>query len=144
MFRKVVFCAALVASLSGCAAARLPPIQTEAALGKVVVVRNGVAYFERRAVITDGQLRLTVPVDRVDDFLKSLKVVDARTGESLPVSFKTMEASSDETEMIISVPGKGRRDLLVSYVTDSPAWKPSYRLVLGKDEKKGPKAELEA
>jgi len=45
MFRKVVFCAAFVASLSGCATAQLPPIQTEAALGKVVVYRNGVAYF---------------------------------------------------------------------------------------------------
>jgi len=117
------------------------PIQTEAALGKVVVYRNGVAYFERRAVVSDGQLRLTVPVGRVDDFLKSLKVVDAKTGESLPVSFKTMEASSDETEMVINVPGKAARELLVTYVTESPAWKPSYRVVLGKT--KG-KAELEA
>lgn len=140
MFRKVLFSALFVASLSGCAAAR-PPIQTEAALGKVVVYRNGVAYFERRAVVSDGQLRLTVPVERVDDFLKSLKVVDARTGESLPVSFKTMESSSSETEMVITVPGKTARELLVTYVTDSPAWKPSYRVVLG--QKPG-KAELEA
>jgi hypothetical protein len=140
MFRKSLFCAALLGSLSGCAGVR-PPIQTEAALGKVVVYRNGVAYFERRAVVTDGQLKLTVPVDRVDDFLKSLKVVDARTGESLPVSFKTMEATSDETEMIIAVPGKTARELLVSYVTDSPAWKPSYRVVLGKTPGQ---AELEA
>jgi hypothetical protein len=140
MLRKTLFCAALLGSLSGCAAAR-PPIQTEAALGKVVVYRNGVAYFERRAVVSDGQLKLTVPVDRVDDFLKSLKVVDAATGKSLPVSFKTVEASSDETEMIIAVPGKTARELLVSYVTDSPAWKPSYRVVLGKTPGK---AELEA
>ncbi len=140
MLRKVVVCAALSGALFGCAAAR-PPIQTEAALGKVVVYRNGVAYFERRALVSDGQLRLTVPVDRVDDFLKSLKVVDAKTGESLPVSFKTMEAGADQTEMIVSVPGKEPRDLLVSYVTDSPAWKPSYRIVLGK---KPGRAELEA
>lgn len=140
LLRKVVVCAALLGSLFGCAAVR-PPIQTEAALGKVVVYRNGVAYFERRALVRDGQLRLTVPVDRVDDFLKSLKVVDAKTGESLPVSFKTMEAGSDQTEMVVSVPGKEARDLLVSYVTDSPAWKPSYRIVLGK---KAGRAELEA
>jgi hypothetical protein len=138
--RKVVVCAALLGSLFGCAAVR-PPIQTEAALGKVVVYRNGVAYFERRALVRDGQLRLTVPVDRVDDFLKSLKVVDRKTGESLPVSFKTMEAGTDQTEMIVSVPGKEARDLLVSYVTDSPAWKPSYRIMLGK---KPGRAELEA
>jgi hypothetical protein len=140
MLRKSLLCAALLGSLFGCAGAR-PPIQTEAALGKVVVYRNGVAYFERRAVVSDGQLRLTVPVDRVDDFLKSLKVVDAATGQSLPVSFKTVEASSEETEMIIAVPGKTARELLVSYVTDSPAWKPSYRVVLGKTPGK---AELEA
>src|SRR5260221_2182540 len=140
MLRMVVVCAALSGALFGCAAAR-PPIQTEAALGKVVVYRNGVAYFERRALVSDGQLRLTVPVDRVDDFLKSLKVVDAKTGEALPVSFKTMEAGADQTEMIVSVPGKEPRDLLVSYVTDSPAWKPSYRIVLGK---KPGRAELEA
>ena len=58
MLRKVVVCAALLGSLFGCAAVR-PPIQTEAALGKVVVYRNGVAYFERRALVRDGQLRLT-------------------------------------------------------------------------------------
>src|SRR5678815_1275725 len=113
MLRKVVVCAALSGVLFGCAGVRAP-IKTEAALGKVVVYRNGVAYFERRALVTDGELRLTVPVDRVDDFLKSLKVVDAKTGESLPVSFKTMEASSSETEMVITVPGKKARELLVT------------------------------
>jgi hypothetical protein len=121
--------------LSGCATR--VPIQTEAALGKVVVYRNGVAYFERRALVDDGKLTLTVPADRVDDFLKSLKIVDAKTGESLPVSFKTMDAGASEAEMIIYVPGKGRRELLVTYVTDSPSWKPSYRLELGKSKGRG-------
>jgi uncharacterized coiled-coil protein SlyX len=122
-------------ALSGCATRA--PIRTEAALGKVVVYRNGVAYFERRAVVDDGTLRLTVPADRVDDFLKSLKIVDAKTGQSLPVSFKTMDGGSSDAEMIISVPGKGRRELLVTYVTDSPSWKPSYRLELGKAKGRG-------
>jgi len=140
MLRKVTVCAWLMGSLLGCAAQR-PPIQTEAALGKVVVYRNGVAYFERHAQVSDGQLRLTVPVDRVDDFLKSLKVVDARTSESLPISFKTIAPQADETEMLVTVPGKGPRDLSISYVTDSPAWKPSYRVVLGRAPGK---AELEA
>ncbi|HVU00102.1 MAG TPA: DUF4139 domain-containing protein [Polyangiaceae bacterium] len=142
MLRKMVVCAALSGALFGCAGVRAP-IQTEAALGKVVVYRNGVAYFERRALVTNGTLRLTVPADRVDDFLKSLKVTDVKTGESLPVSFKTMDAGSDETEMIIAIPGKGPRDLSVTYVTDSPAWKPSYRIVLGK-KAGAAAAELEA
>jgi hypothetical protein len=140
MFRKALLCAGLLVSMSACAGVRAP-IKTEAALGKVVVYRNGVAYFERRAVVSDGKLRITVPVDRVDDFLKSLKVVDAKTGESMPVAFDTKAAAAGETEMIVAVPGKAPRELLVSYVTDSPAWKPSYRIVLGK---KPGQAELEA
>src|SRR5436190_10386977 len=140
MLRKVVVCAALSGALFGCAGVRAP-IKTEAALGKVIVYRNGVAYFERRAIVTDGQLRLTVPVDRVDDFLKSLKIVDAKTGESLPVSFKTVESGTDETEMVVSLPNKQPREIRVSYVTDSPSWKPSYRVVLGKTPGR---AELEA
>jgi len=143
MFRKLVSCVALMPmvlgpGLTGCGASNA--IETQAALGKVVVYRNGVAYFERRAVVRDGQLKLRVPVARVDDFLKSLKVTDARTHASLPVSFDTMKAGSGEADMLVTVPG-GSRELLVSYVTDSPAWKPSYRVVLG--PKKG-EAELEA
>jgi outer membrane protein OmpA-like peptidoglycan-associated protein len=139
-FFLLLISVALVAPLGACGAVR-SPIQTEAALGKVVVYRNGVAYFERRAEVDDGRLRITVPADRVDDFLKSLKVVDAQTQESLPVSFDTMQAGSGQTEMIVALPDKRSRELLISYVTDSPAWKPSYRIVLGKKENHG---ELEA
>jgi uncharacterized coiled-coil protein SlyX len=140
MLRRALFCAAILGLSSGCATAR-PPIETQAALGKVVVYRNGVAYFERTAVVQDGKLKLRVPVDRVDDFLKSLRVVDAQTGKSLPVSFPTMTAGEHEADMVVSVPGKGTRMVRVTYVTDSPSWKPSYRLTL--DQEKG-RAELEA
>ena len=45
----VGFC--LAVGLSGCAGTTVParPVETNAALGKVVVYRNGVAYFERYA-----------------------------------------------------------------------------------------------
>jgi hypothetical protein len=139
IFRSALGALVLMLSLSACAGRQ--PIETHAALGKVVVYRNGVAYFERRAVVSDGQLRLTVPADRVDDFLKSLQVVDAKTKQSLPVSFDTMQTGSDQAVMVVSVPDGQSRELLVSYVTDSPAWKPSYRIVL---EPKNESAELEA
>jgi hypothetical protein len=139
IFRSALGALVLMLALSACAGRQ--PIETHAALGKVVVYRNGVAYFERRAVVSDGQLRLTVPADRVDDFLKSLQVVDAKTKQSLPVSFDTMQTGSDEAVMVVSVPDGQARELLVSYVTDSPAWKPSYRIVL---EPKNESAELEA
>ena len=60
---------------------------SDVALGKVVVYRNGVAFYERRAQVRGGKLTVSVPRDRVDDFLKSLTVVDARTQTPLPVAF---------------------------------------------------------
>src|SRR5215510_9076004 len=56
------------------------------ALGRVVIYRNGVAFYERRATVNGGTLTVSVPRERVDDFLKSLTVVDAASGKPLPVS----------------------------------------------------------
>ncbi|HEY4156555.1 MAG TPA: hypothetical protein VGM29_00600 [Polyangiaceae bacterium] len=106
------------------------PIQTDAALGRVVVYRNGVAYFERRALIDGDHFTLEVPAERLDDFLKSLSVVDARSGKAVPISFPTMDHASGTTTVVIELPRKDRYDLRISYVTESPAWKPTYRLKL--------------
>src|SRR5678815_5280277 len=78
----------------GCASAA-SNVRSEAALGRVVVYRNGVAYFERRAHIDGDTLRLSVPADKVDDFLKSLTVVDAKTGEPPPIAYPTAKPSSE-------------------------------------------------
>ena len=59
----------------------------------MVVYRNGVAYFERTADVNGDHLDLKVPADKVDDFLKSLTVVDAQTGKPAPVSYPTRPAS---------------------------------------------------
>ncbi|MEZ4230029.1 MAG: hypothetical protein R3B89_12710 [Polyangiaceae bacterium] len=116
------------------------PIRTDAALGKVVIYRNGVAYFERRALVRGDKLTLTVPSGKIDDFLKSLTIVDAKTGESLPVAYPTVDESGADTELTIQLPGKGPHDLAISYVTESPAWKPSYRVELAE----GGSGQLEA
>ena len=101
------------------------------ALGRVVVYRNGIAYYERHAKVDADKLTLRVPADKVDDFLKSLTVVDARTQEALPVSFPSHAAGSGDTvDMTIQLPDKSHRDVVLSYVTESPAWKPSYRVVV--------------
>ncbi|MEC9071024.1 MAG: hypothetical protein VX938_01535, partial [Myxococcota bacterium] len=42
----------------------------ETALGRVVVYRNGIAFYERRAKAQQAALTLQVPSDKVDDFLK--------------------------------------------------------------------------
>ncbi len=114
-------------------------VKSDSALGRVVVYRNGIAYFERTAHVTDT-LRLSVPADKVDDFLKSLTVVDAKTGEQPPVSYPTALPAGDKgdsgfIDMQIRLMEPGPHDLKLSYVTDSPSWKPSYRVVVGDDGK---------
>jgi hypothetical protein len=133
MLRRASLVALLLAlpSLTGCGSSiSSAPIRTEAELGRVIVYRNGVAYFERTARVRDGELTLVVPGERVDDFLKSLTVEDARSGRTLPVSFPTVTHHGDEVTMTIKLPQPAPRELKVTYVTESPAWKPSYRVVL--------------
>jgi hypothetical protein len=122
--------------LTGCASTSTF-VHSDAALGRVVVYRNGIAYFERTAHIDGDTLRLAVPADKVDDFLKSLTVVDAKTGEPAPIAYPTSAPSSESglIDMKIALAGPNSHDLRLSYVTEAPSWKPSYRLVLGNDGK---------
>jgi len=134
MFRSCVAGIALGLCLSSSACAMFagtPHVQTNAALGKVIVYRNGIAYFERSARIEGDSLALHVPSSRVDDFLKSLTVIDASTGSALPVSLPAADRAGDTVEIKVQVPSAGTHDLRLSYVTESPAWKPTYRIVLG-------------
>jgi hypothetical protein len=106
------------------------------ALGRVVVYRNGVAYFERRARLQGDELSLSVPRDKVDDFLKSLTVKDAKSGKSLPVSFPSPGAEhGGMIDMKIKLSNAPSTDVILTYITDAPAWKPSYRVVIGDDGK---------
>jgi hypothetical protein len=125
---------ALLLSVGMVACASLPrPVESNAPLGKVVVYRNGVAYFERYAKLSGGALKLRVPGERLDDLLKSLTVVDARSGKPIPVSFPTLEQLGDEVEIELELPTPAPEELRISYVTESPSWKPSYRLKLSND-----------
>lgn len=111
-------------------------VKTDSALGRVVVYRNGIAYYERRARPTAEQLVLTVPQDKVDDFLKSLTITDARTGHTVPVSYPTRGASEgDQVQMTLQLPPGTGEELVITYITDAPAWKPSYRVVVGDEGK---------
>jgi uncharacterized membrane-anchored protein YhcB (DUF1043 family) len=110
-------------------------VRSDTVLGRVVIYRNGVAYFERSATVAGDTLQLSVPADKVDDFLRSLTVVDADTGEPTPVSYPTQPALDGGTGLIdmkIGLSGTAPHKLRLSYVTESPSWKPSYRLVLAK------------
>lgn len=105
-------------------------------LGRVVIYRNGVAFYERTAQIVDGRLAVRVPRERVDDFLKSLTVVDQATGQPLSVSIpRTQGGDGTSLTMLLETPYLQRANVLLTYVTEAPAWKPSYRIVVGKDGK---------
>ncbi|HSN25142.1 MAG TPA: carboxypeptidase regulatory-like domain-containing protein [Kofleriaceae bacterium] len=122
----------LVALLSGCFHHHTHIAVDGAVLGRVVVYRNGVAFYERRARIENGKLEVHVPRDRVDDFLKSLTVVDPATREPLSVAIPRKEADDGSyLTMQLETPDRKQADVLLTYVTEAPAWKPSYRVVVG-------------
>ncbi|HEY0991955.1 MAG TPA: carboxypeptidase regulatory-like domain-containing protein, partial [Kofleriaceae bacterium] len=118
------------AAIAGC-----HPIPTHVdggVLGRVVVYRNGVAFYERHATVEDGTLTVHVPRDRVDDFLKSLTVVDPATRRPLAVTIPRKEADGGSfLTMTLETPGDAPAEVLLTYVTEAPAWKPSYRVVVG-------------
>jgi hypothetical protein len=123
----------LSAALVGCGPKHANFVKVDdVALGRVVIYRNGVAYYERRATVSGGVLTVSVPRDRVDDFLKSLTVVDAISKQPLPVSIPREQATDgDYLVMKLQLPSKAPADVVLTYVTESPAWKPSYRVVVG-------------
>ncbi len=133
LMKKVLAGFLLAAALNGCGPKHASYVKVDnVALGRVVVYRNGVAFYERRATVTGGMLTVSVPRDRVDDFLKSLTVVDAITGNPLPVSFPRDQASDGNyLVMKLQLPSKDKADVVLTYVTESPSWKPSYRVVVG-------------
>jgi hypothetical protein len=122
---------------TGCSIATSYVRSPETTLGRVVVYRNGVAYFERYADVSGDALHLQVPADKVDDFLKSLTVADAVTNKPEPISYPTDVPSSGTglVDMKIQLGGGGAHKLKLTYVTEAPSWKPSYRITLGKNGK---------
>jgi hypothetical protein len=73
-----------------------------------------------------------VPRDKVDDFLKSLTVVDQATGKPLAVTIPRREADDGSyLQMTLETPELANADVRLTYVTEAPAWKPSYRVVVG-------------
>src|SRR5215467_2287234 len=85
-------CLSSAAALGGC---HLHPTHVDGGvLGRVVVYRNGVAFYERHATVEDGSLTVHVPRDRVDDFLKSLTVVDPATRRPIAVTIPRKEAEA--------------------------------------------------
>ena len=137
--KKVLAGLLMAAACTACAPKHATFVNTDVALGRVVVYRNGVAFYERRATVTNGMLTVSVPRDRVDDFLKSLTVVDAISGKALPVSIpRQQEGNTANLTMRLELPPEaiknGKAEVVLTYVTESPSWKPSYRVAVGEKD----------
>src|SRR5580704_1217164 len=134
MGRNLLFAAVL----AGCIHGSHPDTVNGAVLGRVVIYRNGVAFYERHATTHNGSLSIHVPCNAVDDFLKSLTVLDPVTHKPLSISIPRKEEESGGDSMLtldLETPTPGKTDVLLTYVTESPAWKPSYRAVVGDNGK---------
>jgi hypothetical protein len=134
MGRTLLFAAVL----AGCIHGSHPDTVNGAVLGRVVIYRNGVAFYERHATTQNGRLSIHVPRNAVDDFLKSLTVLDPVTHKPLSISIPRKEEDASGGSMLtldLETPTPGKTDVLLTYVTESPAWKPSYRAVVGDNGK---------
>jgi hypothetical protein len=123
-------------------------------VARVVVYRNGVAYFERAGHVDGDEVRFKMKRTEVGDFLATLAVME-RGGSSVraaafplnvddnnneegsgdkgddaaPPRPKTEDEKKGLETVLLSLDGKAH-ELQVGYVAESPVWRPSYRLVV--------------
>ena len=130
---------------------------------RVVVYRNGVAYFERSGDVKEERVQFQLRQENVGDFLATLAVME-RGGSSVraasfPVSLEDESADPDDPRLAhalsawegkktdsrvlrrvtLELDGE-RHHLTVGYLAETPLWRPSYRLII----EDGGKAVLQA
>ncbi|MBK6922251.1 MAG: DUF4139 domain-containing protein [Deltaproteobacteria bacterium] len=93
----------------GCAHGRsaYPTAETDLALHRVVLYRNGIGYFERHGEVDGDALAIKVRRDQVDDLLKSLTVIDRSTGKAMSVSMPLDPESWANAALSQLGPGRG-------------------------------------
>ncbi|MCB9597889.1 MAG: hypothetical protein H6719_34555 [Sandaracinaceae bacterium] len=101
-------------------------------LTRIVMYQNGLAHFERRGHAEGRSVDLAVPATQVDDVLRSLTVVDGADAAITGVRMMPATTGEDVT-LRIGLVGEGARDLRISYVTELPGFRPTYRLVVHDD-----------
>jgi hypothetical protein len=124
----------------GCA--RQPVVQSELPIRRVVVYRNGVAYFERSGHVENDEVHFKMKQAEVGDFLATLAVMEQGGSSVRSAAFPLdmdrnneeakPDAKQDEKAMrtvALSLDGRAH-DLQIGYVAASPVWRPSYRVVV--------------
>lgn len=129
---------------SGAGCAHRPLVASESLpLRRVVLYRNGVAYFERGAEVRAPNVEFHVRESELGDFLASLSILEA-SGRKVKAAAYPVEAVAQKANPqggnqrsrtvnleLEGPPGK----LSVGYIAHSPVWKPAYRVVVLGDGK---------
>jgi len=139
--------ALLTIELAGSSCASGPPVTADdLKLKRVVIYRNGVAYFEREGRVEGERVRFKVRGDEVGDFLASFAVIEKGGSSVRAASFPLRHedpspppeaAGANSTDakrrletVVMEMDGR-EHELAVGYIAEAPVWRPSYRLVLG-------------
>ncbi|HEX7500086.1 MAG TPA: DUF4139 domain-containing protein [Polyangia bacterium] len=137
---------------SSCATS--PPVEVDGlALRRVVIYRNGVAYFEREGRVSGNRVSFRVRGDEVGDFLASFAVMEKGGSSVRAASFPLHQEEDVEPppgdaakrnalpkdpkkrlEKVVMELDGSEHDLAVGYIAEAPVWRPSYRLVLEKEK----------
>lgn len=144
-------------ALCGVGCARAPNVgSSQLPLQRVVIYRNGVGYFQRAGKVEGEEVRFSVRREMIGDFLASLAVME-KGGSSVqsasfpldvekpavvaPLAGEGPEAAaapgdsgadaepSKLRDVVLRLGGE-EHDLAVGYLSETPIWRPSYRLVV--------------
>lgn len=63
----------------------------ELPIKRIILYKHGVGYFERQGAFEGSSLRLSFPLEAMDDVLKSLVALDRGAGQVLGIDFETPE-----------------------------------------------------
>ena len=97
----------LLAGCSDQARVRYPTTDHSLELSRVVLYRNGIGYFERRGGVDGSELKIKVRKDQVNDMLKSLTIVDRKSGRAVSVSMPLDPQSWANAALATLAPGQG-------------------------------------
>jgi hypothetical protein len=106
---KLATTLALGLTLSACSSQSRSQFPTTQGLGleRVVLYRNGVGYFERKGEVDGDLLRIKVRKDQINDLLKSLTIVDRKTGQAVSVSMPLDPQTWASAALTALQPGHG-------------------------------------